>query len=127
VWFIEVPGVSAKDIEIDLEDQHLLRIKGKRKHRLGSGSIEETEFDVAFRLNDGVDPSQLKAILSAGILQVQVPNKEKETRRISIVTDVEGEAVTLNELYRKDDGETTASSENILVEAGDIGTSGNNE
>jgi HSP20 family protein len=93
---MEVPGVTAKDIEIELEDNQLLRVKGKRKHSVGTGSSEESEFDLAFRLNDGVDPSRLKAVLSDGILQVRVPHKEKEIHRIEIATTESEEVDVVN-------------------------------
>ena len=85
---MEIPGVYAKDIEIDLEDEKLLRIKGRRTYKPSrDGSTDQTEFDVTFRLKENVDTSQLKANLVAGILRVQVPNKAKEMKRIPIGFD----------------------------------------
>lgn len=85
---IEVPGISAKDIVVELEDDKLLRIKGTRKYKVGE-SVEESEFDVSFQLSDGVNPDKLTVKLSAGILRVQVPKQEKITKKILIATDAE--------------------------------------
>jgi HSP20 family molecular chaperone IbpA len=114
---MEVPGVMAKDIEIELEDHQLLRIKGKRKHSVGTSSSEESEFDLAFRLNDGVDPSRLKATLSAGILQVRVPHKEKEIQRIEIGTTAteDVDVVDVNASSLNGNSESSASPDVVEV------------
>jgi HSP20 family molecular chaperone IbpA len=114
---MEVPGVTANDIEIALEDNQLLRVKGKRKRSARTGSLEESEFDLAFRLNDGVDPSQLKAVLSAGILQVRVPHKEKEIQRIAISTvDAdEVDVVNVNVNHVNENGTDGATSDTVEV------------
>ena len=109
---MEIPGVYAKDIEIDLEDSKLLRIKGRRTYKLGDGSVDQSEFDVTFQLKENVDTSQLKANLAAGILRVKVPNKVKEVKRISIGDD---ENVIVAQQNDNDiDNETTVSSSSLL-------------
>jgi len=79
---VELPGVFAKDLDVELEDDSMLRIKGSR-HLNGS----ESTFDLSFQLADGVDPDGLTVKLSAGILRVQVPKKEKTVKKLQIVTD----------------------------------------
>lgn len=99
---MEIPGVETNDLEVELEDNQLLRVKGKRKKA-------ESEFDLTFRLNDGVDPSRLKAVLSAGILQVQVPRKEKEIQRIEISTNASDDLVHVNAIHASENGESGTS------------------
>lgn len=81
---VELPGVLAKDLDVELEDDRFLRIKGSRKQRDGSA---ESTFDLSFELAEGVDPDRLTVKLSAGILQVQVPKKEKVVKKLEITTD----------------------------------------
>jgi HSP20 family molecular chaperone IbpA len=80
---VELPGVSASDISITLEDDRTLRISGRRKH---VGAAIETEFDQSFQLTDDLDPSQLRATLSAGILRVQAKKKVKIVRSIPVLS-----------------------------------------
>ena len=81
---VELPGVHAKDLSVELEDGHHLRIQGSRRM---DGLSSESSFDLSFALADGVDPDQLTVKLSAGILRVQVPKKEKDVKKIEITTD----------------------------------------
>lgn len=114
---MEVPGVYAKDIEIDLEDSKLLRIKGRRTYKLNDGSVDQSEFDVTFQLKENVDTNQLKANLSAGILRVRVPNKVKEVKRINIGYDVGDEDVVVAKNDNDSDNETTVSSSSSSLDA----------
>lgn len=107
---VEVPGVSAKDLEVELEDDNILRIKGNRKHKVAVGSFTEAEFDLSFQLNDGVEPSQMKVSLSAGILRVQVPKKIKVTKRLDIATDVEDEQLKVKAIQTSADGRDAAQT-----------------
>jgi len=81
---VELPGVLAKDLDVELEDDRVLRIKGSRKQR---GCSAESAFDLSFELADDVDPDRLTVKLSAGILRVQVPKKEKAVKKLEITTD----------------------------------------
>ena len=106
---MEVPGVLAKDLQVELTDNKLLRIKGTRKYKVGSdGPIEESEFDLSFQLADGVDSDQMTVALSTGILRVQVPKKEKITKRIAIHTDVEDEVLEVKAIQTNDARPCTA-------------------
>ena len=78
----DVPGVEEKDIDIKIEDG-ALTLKGARKldkeekdegyHRVerGYGS-----FVRSFSLPDSVDPEQVAASYTAGVLTVTLPKKE---------------------------------------------------
>jgi HSP20 family molecular chaperone IbpA len=84
---VEVPGVSVKDLDIELEDNKVLHIKGTRKHPEKTASMaESSHFDLTFQLADDVEPDRMTASLSAGILRLRVPKTEKITKRIPIDT-----------------------------------------
>lgn len=115
---MEIPGVHAKDIEIELEDDKLLRIKGRRVYKRSNGSIDQSEFDVSFQLKENVDTSQLKVNLAAGILRVQVPNKVKEVKRISIGNDGGDEGVLISQ--NDSDNQTIASTSSLDAEIAEV-------
>jgi len=81
---MELPGVQAKDLTVEVVDGRVLRISGSRKF-IRNGSIHEAEFDQSFDMQ-GVYPEQLKVTLSSGILTIQSPKKEKAVLRIPIST-----------------------------------------
>jgi len=85
---MEVPGVTPKDLTIELENNSLLRIKGSRKFK-HNGSVVESEFDQTFKMDEGADIEQLEVTLSAGILRIKAPKKEKIVRRLEVSTDDE--------------------------------------
>ena len=87
---LELPGVQANDLSVELEDNRHLRIQGSRR----SGLSPESSFDLSFALADDVDSDRLTVKLSAGILRVSVPKKEKTVKKLTIATDDnEGENV----------------------------------
>jgi HSP20 family molecular chaperone IbpA len=84
---VEVPGVSVKDLDIELEENKVLRIRGTRKHTEKTASVaESSHFDLTFQLSDDVEADRMTASLSAGILRLRVPKREKVTHKISIDT-----------------------------------------
>jgi HSP20 family molecular chaperone IbpA len=93
---VEVPGVSVKDLDIELEENKVLRIKGTRKHPGKTASIaESSHFDLTFQLADDVEPDRMTASLSAGILRLRVPKREKITQKIPIETAEEASEETV--------------------------------
>lgn len=78
---MELPGVSPKDLEIELENDSLLRIKGSRK-LLAAGQV--MEFERSFQLDDGVDPESIRVTLENGILEVVASKKAKTVKRFEI-------------------------------------------
>ena len=91
---VELPGVTAKDVVLELENENQLRITGVRrlKHH---GTYYQSEFDQVFQLNPDVDPDRLQASLSAGILTVRVPKRERLVKRIPIAVADEEEPVQM--------------------------------
>lgn len=86
---IDVPGVAAADLNVELlEENTLLRVSGSRRHH---GSVKE--FDKLFRLNTDVDADNLSVRLSDGVLRVVAPKKETVVKKIPIVVVEEEERV----------------------------------
>ena len=78
---MELPGVKAKDLDIELENGSLLRIKGSRSTKQSGKS----EFDQLFELDKNVDPERIEVSLSDGILSVRAPKREKVVKKIEIL------------------------------------------
>jgi HSP20 family molecular chaperone IbpA len=83
---MEIPGVSANDISVELEDNKLVRVKSSRTLKQ-HGSLAEYAFDQVFQLDEDVDPERLKVSLSSGILRITAPKKEKIVKRLAVHTD----------------------------------------
>lgn len=79
---VEVPGVSAEELNVEVEDRQLLRINGAHRR---VGVSENLKFDLAFELAKNVDAEQMKVTLSNGILQVTVPKREPVIRKLEVV------------------------------------------
>lgn len=78
---MEVPGVPAKDLSVEVENGNILRIKGSRTIR-EYGSLTKTEFDQSFQLDQDIDVENIAVSLSSGILTVAAPKKEAAMKRI---------------------------------------------
>lgn len=86
---MDVPGVKGKDISADIEhDGRVLHIKGGRKIQTtasdGSVTTSESKFEKKFALDQSVDPSQITANLSDGVLTIIAPKKKEESSVQSI-------------------------------------------
>ena len=79
---MEVPGVAASDLAIEVENNNLLHVRGIRTIR-ESGSISKTEFDQSFHLED-IDIERISVSLSNGILTVLAPKKDPVVKRIPL-------------------------------------------
>lgn len=78
---VDVPGVSAKDLTVELvEDGTMLHVSGSRRHH---DSV--TEFDQLFRLNKDVDADNLSVRLADGVLTVTAPKREKVVKKLPII------------------------------------------
>lgn len=78
---MELPGVSPSDLEIELENDSLLRVKGSRKLLTTGQAIA---FDQTFQLDEGVDSASIKVTLQNGILEVTASKKAKTVKRLEI-------------------------------------------
>ncbi|HHJ13024.1 MAG TPA: Hsp20/alpha crystallin family protein [Gammaproteobacteria bacterium] len=79
----DVPGVEAKDIEVNMEDG-VLSIRGERKseteeEREGYKRIERVRgsFYRRFSLPDGADADAISAKVKDGVLEILIPKQDK--------------------------------------------------
>ena len=86
----EIPGMSKKDIDIELENNTLL-ISGDRKwndkDQNNYSEFSYGKFYRSFNLPEDVKENNIKASMKDGILSVQVPRLEKvkpEVKKIAI-------------------------------------------
>jgi len=78
----ELPGYDKKDIKVEILDNTLL-ITGSLESKEGNGS-SATTFRKEFTLPKDVDIENINASLEKGILDILLPRKVKEARRIDI-------------------------------------------
>ena len=88
---VDVPGVSASDLTVELlEEGNLLRISGARKFH---GSV--VEFNQLFRVDKDVDADNLSVRLASGVLRISAPKKEKVIKKLPILEESEDEVEAL--------------------------------
>jgi HSP20 family protein len=84
---VDVPGVNAKDMSVQLEnDGKLLHISGGRKV-VTDNTTTETKFEKRFTIGSNVDMQKVTANLADGVLVLSAPkieNKEKPLLNIKI-------------------------------------------
>lgn len=89
VFACDVPGLKQEDIEVTLESD-VLTIKGQRRYQGGEKDRvwlgrSYGAFARSFTLPEGVDPENMTADLSDGVLTIRVPKHPKaKPRRIEI-------------------------------------------
>ena len=72
MWF-EIPGASAKDVNIEVHDGVLSMVAKSSLRRSGRA----LEFKRSFRIADGVDPEKIQAKTQDGVLELHVPKSER--------------------------------------------------
>ena len=82
---LEVPGVKAQDLSVEFdEDASVLRVSGTRHYR-SFGTIQESKFERSFQLDPKeVKVDQLSVTLANGILTIQAPKRQAQSRKINI-------------------------------------------
>ncbi len=91
---VELPGVRAEDVNVDLEDD-VLTISGskERKETRGEGAYRQSErvygsFRRSFQLPEDVKPDDIRATFRDGVLTVSVPRdpsvRQSHVRRIEV-------------------------------------------
>lgn len=88
---LDLPGVEAKAVEIDVSDS-VLTVKGERKDtrevsREGSRRVERVfgRFERSFTLPRTVDQSKIEASYRDGVLTLTIPRREEtKPRRIEV-------------------------------------------
>jgi HSP20 family protein len=87
----DLPGLSEKDVNIELED-NVLTISGQRKaeheeRKEGYYRVERASgsFSRSLTLPEGVDPETVKAHFDKGVLEVRIPKPEqRKPRKVAI-------------------------------------------
>lgn len=72
---MELPGVSKKDIHVELENS-VLRISGKHTDKWGE-SEESYEFNRSLAVPEGINPEGIKARMKDGVLHITMPKAEE--------------------------------------------------
>jgi HSP20 family protein len=88
---LELPGVSKEDINISMDKDRNLTIKGekKRSEEFANRNIIRNEsiygkFSRSFILSNDLDDSNINARFENGILNISIPKKQKEEKEIKI-------------------------------------------
>jgi HSP20 family protein len=89
--YMDVPGMHADNLEIELE-QDMLTVRGERRPPWEtldgvSARVERTfgRFERTLRVTQGLDPDAIEASLDAGVLQLRLPKpQEHQPRKIEI-------------------------------------------
>lgn len=88
----ELPGMKAKDVEIDVQD-NVLTVSGEKKTERSESNgghwhlseRSEGRFERSFSLPRSVDPDSIRADFENGVLTVHLPKRaEAKGRRVSI-------------------------------------------
>jgi HSP20 family molecular chaperone IbpA len=88
---MEVPGIAAKDMMVEIENGNVLRVKGSRTIR-ERGSLVQSEFDQSFQLDKDIDIENIAVSLSSGILKVSAPKRERVTKKIPLTIQEDAES-----------------------------------
>jgi HSP20 family protein len=89
VLYGDLPGVSAEDLEMHLENGEL-KIHGKVAPRQGNVEMLYSEYGIgdfcrSFAVSEAIDPEQIAAELQHGVLTVHLPKREAvKPRRIEV-------------------------------------------
>jgi HSP20 family molecular chaperone IbpA len=75
---IELPGVTTKDLAVEIEDDKAFRFYGNRRITKHQDTWILSSFDERFRMKRDSDSSRVKAYLLAGILTVHIPYKKEK-------------------------------------------------
>jgi HSP20 family protein len=89
--YMDVPGIKAEDLDIQLEND-MLTVRGERRPPWESlegcsARIERSfgAFERTLRVTDGLDPDAIEAAMSDGVLTLRLPQPaQPQPRRIQI-------------------------------------------
>jgi HSP20 family protein len=91
---VELPGLEEKDVEISIDEDNVLTIKGEKKQEYKEEKnnyyVSEISYG-AFRreipLPQDIEKDNIEALFSKGILAIKIPKvkkKEKEVKKIEV-------------------------------------------
>jgi HSP20 family protein len=94
----DLPGLSEKDVNIEVEDS-VLTISGERKaeheeRKEGYYRVERASgsFSRSLTLPEGVDPERVRASFDRGVLEVRIPKPEQRKPRKVTISASEADA-----------------------------------
>jgi HSP20 family protein len=103
--YMDVPGLRAENLDIELEND-TLTIRGERpfpySHEDGGGPVRRIErgfgrFERTLRVPAGLNPDSVQADLHDGVLTLRIPKPETlRPRRIEIKADTNGDQTAGN-------------------------------
>src|ERR1700750_3339807 len=94
-----MPGLERKDVEISIEDD-MLTIRGEKKveENQKDKNVQHSErvygvFRRVLQLPPGIDPSNVQAMMSNGVLKITIPKPAKpEPKKIEVKEAPAGQA-----------------------------------
>ncbi len=90
VLIMDVPGVSEKDVELELEDDVLTVHARAASHEMEGyellyGEYRSSDYERSFTLSSDIDREKIKASVKNGVLRVELPKAEKlKPRKIEV-------------------------------------------
>lgn len=112
----DLPGMSEKDVNIELED-NILTISGERKaeheeRKEGYYRVERAfgNFARSLTLPEGIDPDQVRASFDRGVLEVRIPKPEQRKPRKVTISAGGAAAKTIGEGNQTVEGTAEASN-----------------
>ena len=85
---LEVPGIAAEDMAVEVVDGHTLSVRGTRTIRSQNKEevILQSEFNQSFRLDKDIDVEKISATLKSGILRVSAKKQARmHAKKIPII------------------------------------------
>lgn len=84
---VDIPGVTASDINIDIEDSYI-RITAERKDNYNKNSSVSKKYDYAFSIPQNVDKDGVSAHYENGVLNLAFNKSKVDTtkKKISVST-----------------------------------------
>lgn len=93
VLVMDVPGVSEKDVELELEDDVLTIQARSTAHEVEGyellyGEYRASDYERSFTLSSDIDRNKIKASVKNGVLRVELPKAEKlKPRKIEVKSE----------------------------------------
>jgi HSP20 family protein len=85
----EMPGLERKDVEISIDEDNILTLRGEKKIEEDKNAQHcERSYGVYYRLlqlPSSIDPSNVQATMSNGVLKISIPKPAKsEPKKIEV-------------------------------------------
>lgn len=112
---LDIPGVSANDISIEVEDTYL-RVSAERKDTYNKNSTVTKKYDHVISIPKNVDKDNISAHYENGVLNLalQKVDEEKFKKKISVSTGEKPKSWTNFLNFKKEDSEKVEGREKTL-------------